>query len=253
MLALNSRLCIVVYTQGSGGDQSNILCKDLERLGYKVWYDNGQNALHRNLEGMKSGVRQSVCLMIFLSGRKETKGVADVSGLYEGPFTRWFCHEEMTTAHEQELRCIGVMETDERKGRPDMGVEKSRALTGRGGRPVNPNAIHNVHLLDDVCFIPFRRQQHEVDGMLTEIQKQAAEAPALRPYQWEPELESEPQLNSEPEPEPEPVQQQQQLSEPAVSVFIAPPAPKRCGSTQAFRPQASALSLRCQLSWMFES
>ena len=174
---------VVCVRKGSGGDQSNILCKDLERLGYRVWYDNRQNALHRNLEGMKRGVRQSMCLMIFLSGRRETDGVADMNGLYEGPFTRWFCHEEMTTAHEHGLRCIGVVETDERKGKPDMGLEKSRALTGRRGGPVNPNAMHNVHLLADVCFIPFRRQQHEVDSMLAEIQRQAAEAPALRPYQ----------------------------------------------------------------------
>ena len=198
--------------QASGGDQSNNLCIRLEQLGYKVWYDNGQNALHRNLEGMKSGVRESMCLMIFLSGRKETDGVADINGLYEGPFTRWFCHEEMTTAHEKGLRCIGVMETDDRKGRPDFGLEKSRALTGgSGGGPVNPNAKHNVHLLDDTAFIPYRRQQHEVDAMLKEIQRQAAEAEFLRPYEREaePEQQQQQQQQQQQPQQPQPVVRQQ--------------------------------------------
>ena len=163
---------------------------------------------------MKSGVRESMCLMIFLSGRKETDGVADMNGLYEGPFTRWFCHEEMTTAHEKGLRCIGVMETDDRKGRPDFGLEKSRALTGgSGGRPVNPNAKHNVHLLDDMAFIPYRRQQHEVDAMLKEIQRQAVEAKFLHPHEQEAEpepVDGTPFVEPEPESQPpQPVVRQQ--------------------------------------------
>ena len=161
---------------------------------------------------MKSGVRESMCLMIFLSGRKETDGVADMNGLYEGPFTRWFCHEEMTTAHEKGLRCIGVMETDDRIGRPDLGLEKSRALTGgSGGGPVNPNAKHNVHLLDDTAFIPYRRQQHEVDAMLKEIQRQAAEAEFLRPYEREaePEQQQQQQQQQQQPQQPQPVVRQQ--------------------------------------------
>ena len=38
---------------------------------YTSWYDNGQNAAHRNLKGMQVGVRDSVCLLIFLSGRRD--------------------------------------------------------------------------------------------------------------------------------------------------------------------------------------
>ena len=93
--------------QGSGGDQANLLFVNLKDLGFKVWYDNGQNADHRNLQGMKQGVRESVCLLIFLSGRKETNGQADLGGEYEGPFTRWFCQEEMATAHEHDLDFVG--------------------------------------------------------------------------------------------------------------------------------------------------
>ena len=79
---------------------------------------------------MKAGVRASECLLIFLSGRKETDGQPDPAGAYEGPFTRWFCHEEMATAHTEGLRCVGVMETDARHGTPDFGEEKTRANTG---------------------------------------------------------------------------------------------------------------------------
>jgi GTPase SAR1 family protein len=199
----------ICHHQGSGGDQANLLCKNLEALGYRVWYDNGQNALHRNIEGMREGVRLSVCLLIFLSGRKEKNTLADPTGDYEGPFTRWFCHEEMATAHAERLRCVGVMETEERRGKPDFALEKSRALTGGcDGGPVNVNAPRNIHLLDDVCMIPLRRQQHEVEGMLAEIQRHAVQAPALTPYPQAPVAEEgvPPDATSkdwEPEPEPE--------------------------------------------------
>ena len=117
-------------------------------------------------------------MLIFLSGRKEVvqagEGVADPAGEYEGPFTRWFCHEEMRTALEQELRFVGVMETELRHGKLDFALEQSRGLTGgKDGGPVNENAPDNVHLLSDLCFIPFRRQEHEVPAMLKEIIRQA--------------------------------------------------------------------------------
>jgi hypothetical protein len=126
-----------------------------------------------------------------LSGRKETKTLADLNGEYEGPFTRWFCHEEMAVAHASRLRCIGVMETEERRGKPDFAQEKERSLHGNDGVPVNPYAPDNVHLLDDICFIPLRRQEHEVKAMLAEIQSHAQQAPTLTPY-----------AQATPEPEP---------------------------------------------------
>jgi hypothetical protein len=69
----------------------------------------------------------------------------------------------------------------------------------------------NLWLLDDVCFIPFRRQEHEVPTMLKEIIRQAAlpggglgqvirEAvpPDSRgaPPEVQPEMQPEPQLAS---------------------------------------------------------
>jgi hypothetical protein len=204
----------ICHHQGSGGDQANNLSILLERVGFRVWYDNSQNALHRNLKGMKAGVRQSECLLIFLSGRKETKGQPDANGKYEGLMTRWFCHEEMNTAHEEGLRCIGVMETDERHGQPNFEEEKKRARAGgTGGDLVHTSVQQNLKLLDAVCFIPLRRQAHEVPGMLAEIARQAQAQDCIRLTKSKQALgdpESEPQgvwdeedaRFSEPEPEP---------------------------------------------------
>eukprot|EP01043_Picozoa_sp_COSAG02_P106780 COSAG02_NODE_42782_length_381_cov_0.914894_1_plen_89_part_01 len=88
----------------------------------------------------------------------------------------------MATAHTHGLRCVGVMETDERHGKPDFVQEKLRARTGGknadgifdGHTPVHARHVEqNLRLLDEVCFIPLRRQEHEVQAMLTEIVRQA--------------------------------------------------------------------------------
>ena len=171
----------VCHHQGSGGDQCSVLCHKLQARGFKVWYDNDQTAEQRNLQGMRRGVQESECLLLFLSGRKETAGQPDLNGQYEGPFTRWFCHEEMHAAGDHGLEVIGVAETDDRMGKPDVDQERARALTGKsGGLPINEHAGTNIHLLDDVRFIPFRRQEHEMPGMLDEIvrQRPGAEASA---------------------------------------------------------------------------
>eukprot|EP01043_Picozoa_sp_COSAG02_P010925 COSAG02_NODE_395_length_23127_cov_130.205663_9_plen_1340_part_00 len=170
----------ICHHQGSGGDQSNLLSDKLTQLGYSVWYDNNQNAIHRNLLGMQEGVRKSMCLLIFLSGRKESDGQPDRNGEYEGTFTRWFCHEEMATAHAARLRCVGVKETDERHGTPDFALERERALKGgERGEGVHEKAPQNLHLLDDVVFTPFRREKHEVSNMLEEIVKRAQDVDCI--------------------------------------------------------------------------
>jgi hypothetical protein len=174
------------HHQNSGGDQCHIIYKELTRRGYLVWYDNGQKATARNLNGMRQGVADSVCLLLFLSGRRETDGQPDKDGQYEGPFTRWFCHEELTAAHENQLRMIGVMETEDHKGKPDLFKERERALHG-GARqgtepmPVHPDAEFNLHLLNDVCFLPFRRQEHEMHAMMNEIERQLFSGYVLPP------------------------------------------------------------------------
>ena len=111
---------------------------------------------------------------------------------------------------------MGVMETEERKGKPDMATEISRALTGKDGGPVHPDAALNVGLLQKVCFIPFRRQSHEQKAMLEEIGRQMRTADVL-----ERAAEPEPELELEPEPEPESVSVHEQESGVPVAVVAA--------------------------------
>ena len=73
------------------------------------------------------------------------------------------------------LRCIGVKETDERHGRPDFEAEKRRARE----KIHEPHVEQNLRLLDSICFIPFRRELHEIPSMLAEIVRQSTEAPLL--------------------------------------------------------------------------
>ena len=95
----------ICHHQGSGGNQAKILSQQLTEIGCKVWYDNAMRGSDRNLEGMRRGVRASVSMLIFLSGRKERDGMPDPHhGEYEGTFTRWFCHEEMHEALEAGLK-----------------------------------------------------------------------------------------------------------------------------------------------------
>jgi len=119
----------ICHHQASGGNQAKILFDQLTELGCEVWLDNDQGA-NCTLDGMKQGIRESATLLILLSGRKELQGVADINGQYEGVFTRHFCHEEIHTALEERLHIIGVQEEDMRFGKPDFGLEKSRAMTG---------------------------------------------------------------------------------------------------------------------------
>jgi GTPase SAR1 family protein len=164
----------ICHHQGSGSDQAHLLCEKLKSLGYKVWYDNGVQADARNLQGMQRGVRSSACLLLLLTGRKENAaGVPDSSGVYEGPFTSWYCHHEMATARSERLPVIGVMEVDERYNKADLAEERHRARTGgANGGPITPHAEDILALLDgpnSVMFLPFRRQQHETEAMLAEI------------------------------------------------------------------------------------
>ncbi len=136
---------------------------------------------HRNLAGMKKGVQKSACVLIFLSGRRETLRKADPNGEYEGPFTRWFCHEEMAAAHKAGVPFVGVQEQMIEHDKPDFALEKSRALTGgkdEAGNtaPVSKHVEQNLQLLEELCFIPFERQAHLVEAMVIEIERLAIAA-----------------------------------------------------------------------------
>lgn len=79
----------------------------------------------------------------------------------------------MAEARDADLQIVGVMEEDARHGRPKFDEERRRALTGgENGGPVHPQAAENILLLDQVCFIPRRTQEHEVRAMVDEINRQ---------------------------------------------------------------------------------
>jgi hypothetical protein len=183
----------ICHHQGSGGDQSHILKEGLEGRGCKIWYDNGQHAAERNLAGMDEGVRRSCCLLVFLSGRREANSMPDPNGLYEGVFTRWFCHKELAKARACNLPVVGVKEEgrnpEDRSNVAEFAEESRRARTGKGGGPISEHAEDILVLLEgprSVVFLPFRRQQHEnlKDAMLSEITRLAREKVAQCDTPW---------------------------------------------------------------------
>ncbi len=181
----------ICHHQSSGGDQSHILKEGLENRGYKIWYDNGQHAAERNLAGMEEGVRQSCCLLVFLSGRRETNSMADPTGVYEGVFTRWFCHKELAKAREFNLPVVGVREEgrspEDKSNVADFAEERRRARTGKDGGPISEHAEDILVLLEgpqSVVFLPFRRQQHEKAAMLSEIVRIARDKVARCETPW---------------------------------------------------------------------
>ena len=67
---------------------------------------------------------------------------------------------------------MGVQETLDEHNRPDFSAEKARARETR----VTKHMKQNLQLLDQLTFVPFRRELHEVDSMIDEIVRQAQNA-----------------------------------------------------------------------------
>ena len=84
----------------------------------------------------------------------------------------------MATARSERLPVIGVREVEDRYNKADLAEEKRRARTGAAnGGPITPRAEDILALLDgpnSVVFLPFRRQQNEMEAMLAEICSQYA-------------------------------------------------------------------------------
>ena len=100
----------------------------------------------------------------------------DPTGVYEGVFTRWFCHKELAKARECNLPVVGVREEgrspEDKSNVADFAEESRRARTGKDGDPISEHAEDILVLLEgpqSVVFLPFRRQQHEKAAMLKEI------------------------------------------------------------------------------------
>eukprot|EP01051_Picozoa_sp_SAG22_P017217 SAG22_NODE_2604_length_2395_cov_1.718641_3_plen_350_part_00 len=104
-----------------------------------------------------------------------------------------YCHEEMATARKHGLTVVGVKEEDGRFGKPDFELERQRGMTGGAdGGPVHVEAHLNLELLDKVCFISRRTQQHEINGMLSEVLKQGVEMALVASGAAETDTEEQP-------------------------------------------------------------
>ena len=53
------------HSQATGGDQANAIYLELERMGFKAWYDNRASDLTK--EGMLKGIEQAAAFVLFLS------------------------------------------------------------------------------------------------------------------------------------------------------------------------------------------
>jgi hypothetical protein len=184
------------HHQTSGGDAVHALSKELESRGYKIWRDNDQHMEQRDTAGMRKGVRESCCMLLFYSGRKELVGENreaypdTVNGNYESPFTRWFCHLEMLTARQHNLPVVVVEEVDARSGNQRIrGLERSRLAAVSQGWDFNEYSNDaTATILDqnleneEIVAIKYRREDHEMRrAMLPEIVHQARDKLGLRP------------------------------------------------------------------------
>ena len=96
---------MISHYQGTGGDQSNTICLELEQRGWKVWYDNKMENITK--EGMMEGVRCSVVFLLFMS--------KDV-------FSRKWVKEEISEAIRQKKPFLVMHEKDARHGQFDFAV-----------------------------------------------------------------------------------------------------------------------------------
>ena len=167
----------ICHHQGSGGKQAEILAQKLQGRGHTVWLDNKVDRTERTLDGMRRGVRSSRNVIILLTGRYERDGRACDSttpgAVYESPFSRWFCHEELKTAREAGVRILGVQEMDERHNKPNFAKIKEVVRSRPSSDPIHEAAEENLKLLDDTCFINLRVERHEVPSMMHEIETHA--------------------------------------------------------------------------------
>ena len=89
------------HSQATGGDQANAIYLELERMGFKAWYDNRASDLTK--EGMLKGIEQAAAFILFLSA---------------GVLNRPYCQMEIREAiarekpivllHEVGVRCSWI-------------------------------------------------------------------------------------------------------------------------------------------------
>ena len=177
------------HHQGSAADTVAALQGHLEQMGYRCWRDNDQKMEQRDIPGMCEGVRTSCCVLLFYSGRFERRmpngeSIADTAnGSYESPFTRWFCHLEMLIARSNRVPVVVVKEENDRFNRPNRGRDRDRLreLTGGWDFSTYSNESTQDVVNGNLTFlsrpsIPFRRQEHEQEALLAEVERQAFDA-----------------------------------------------------------------------------
>eukprot|EP01043_Picozoa_sp_COSAG02_P121338 COSAG02_NODE_58166_length_278_cov_0.703911_1_plen_92_part_11 len=91
---------------------------------------------------MEVGVSQSRNMLIFLS--------EDLMG-------RLFCQHEQRWGIKYGCNFVGIMEKDERHGKPDIGTEKHKA----------PKDLK--HLLDEVEFLDYQRREFQLQALIEEV------------------------------------------------------------------------------------
>ena len=66
LLLLCMYFCVLrSHSQATGGDQANAIYLELERMGFKGWYDNRASDLTK--EGMRQGIKHAAAFVLFLS------------------------------------------------------------------------------------------------------------------------------------------------------------------------------------------
>eukprot|EP00935_MAST-01C_sp_MAST-1C-sp1_P000170 g170.t1 len=141
---LQSQMKEISHSQGTGGDQANAIYLELERMGFKVWYDNRASDLTK--EGMLKGIERAAAFLLFLS--------VDV-------LQRPYCQMEIRHALALKKPVILVHESDARYGSFDFRAAHAEAEADLR------------ELLDRTESLPFRRRGYERDGMLKTVVERA--------------------------------------------------------------------------------
>eukprot|EP00935_MAST-01C_sp_MAST-1C-sp1_P002370 g2370.t1 len=141
---LESQVKEVSHCQSSGADQANAIYLELERMGFKVWYDNRASDLTK--EGMLKGIDRAAAFLLFLS--------LDV-------LQRPYCQMEIRHALALKKPIVLLHESDARHGGYDF----------RAAHAAAPTDLRL--LLDNNESLPFRRRGYERDGMLKTLVERA--------------------------------------------------------------------------------
>ena len=145
----------ISHYQATGGNQANVMCLELQKRGFKVWYDNKMKNL--TADGMKEGVRNSAVFVLFMS---------------KGVFMRPYVKLEVLEALNSGKPIILVHETDTRFG--------SFAFQGEDVLDEEYKKIVHELLLQEYESIGWERRDFKLAAVLTRIVNQFKNRPRKR-------------------------------------------------------------------------